>query len=193
TEGYFSRINYNHNDRYFASFSFRRDGTSRFSKDARWGNFWSVGGSWRMSEEAFMSGMSWIDELKLRASYGQTGNDNVGGYYPSQTLYSSGRNNGANAGFFSYSVGNNALQWEKNTSADVAVDFEVLGRVRGTVEYFNRYSDNLLFSVPIPSESGYTSQNRNIGKMVNRGLEFDANVDILKSSGGLEWNFALNA
>ncbi|WP_323757788.1 SusC/RagA family TonB-linked outer membrane protein [Roseivirga sp.] len=193
TEGFFSRINYNHNDRYFASFSFRRDGTSRFSQDARWGNFWSLGGSWRMSEEAFMSGISWVDELKLRASYGQTGNDNVGGYYPSQTLYSSGRNNANNAGFFSYNVGNNALQWEKNTSADVAVDFEVLGRVRGTVEYFNRYSDNLLFSVPIPSESGYTSQNRNIGKMVNKGLEFDANVDILKSSGGLEWNFALNA
>ena len=193
TEGYFSRINYNHDERYYASFSFRRDGTSRFSQDARWGNFWSIGASWRMSEEAFLSGVSWVDELKLRGSYGQTGNDNVGGFYPYQTLYSSGQNNANNPGFFSYSVGNNDLQWEKNTSADIAVDFEVLGRVRGTIEYFNRYSDNLLFSVPIPRESGYTSQNRNIGKMVNRGLEFDANVDILKSSGGLEWNFALNA
>ncbi|WP_339606407.1 SusC/RagA family TonB-linked outer membrane protein, partial [uncultured Roseivirga sp.] len=124
TEGYFSRINYNHNDRYFASFSFRRDATSRFSKGTRWGNFWSVGGSWRMSEEAFLSGVSWVDELKLRASYGQTGNDNVGDFYAYQTLYSSGRNNGLNPGFFSYSVGNLDLLWEKNTSFDVAVDFE---------------------------------------------------------------------
>ncbi|WP_286755415.1 SusC/RagA family TonB-linked outer membrane protein [Roseivirga sp. UBA838] len=193
TEGYFSRINYNHNERYYASVSIRRDGTSRFSRDARWGNFWSVGASWRITQEDFMNSVSWIDELKLRASYGETGNDNVGGFYPSQTLYSSGRNNAANPGFYSYSVGNTALVWEKNTSADVAIDFEILGKVRGTIEYFNRYSDNLLFSVPIPRESGYTSQNRNIGRMVNKGLEFDINVDIIKSTSGFEWNFGLNA
>ncbi|WP_268122504.1 SusC/RagA family TonB-linked outer membrane protein [Roseivirga pacifica] len=192
TEGFFSRVNYNHNERYYASLSFRRDGTSRFSKDARWGNFWSIGGSWRMSEEDFMTSVSWVDELKVRASYGETGNDNIGGYYPSQTLYSSGQNNRDNAGFYSYSVGNNNLQWEKNTSYDIAADFELFGKLRGTFEYFNRYSDNLLFSVPIARESGYTSQFRNIGRMVNRGLELDVNVDVLKS-GDFEWNLGVNA
>lgn len=193
TEGVFSRVNYSHNEKYYASLSFRRDGTSRFDRDVRWGNFWSIGGSWRVSEEDFLARFGWLNELKVRASYGQTGNDNVGGFYPSQTLYSSGRNNANNAGFFSYSVGNRGLVWEKNTSVDFAIDFEVLDRVRGTVEYFNRYSDNLLFSVPIARESGYTSQNRNIGRMVNKGLEFDLNVDIVKSNNnGFEWNFGLN-
>ncbi|NVJ45947.1 MAG: SusC/RagA family TonB-linked outer membrane protein, partial [Cytophagia bacterium] len=134
TEGFFSRINYNLNEKYYASVSFRRDGTSRFAQDVRWGNFYSVGGSWRMSEEDFLENVGWLNELKVRASYGQTGNDNVGGYYPSQTLYSSGRNNANNPGFYSYNVGNTSLVWEKNTSVDFAADFEMFDRVRGTIE-----------------------------------------------------------
>lgn len=197
TEGYLARANYNYADKYYLSASFRRDGSSRFYKDARWGNFWSVGVSWRMDQESFVRDIRWIDQLKLRASYGQVGNDNIldsDGYevwYAWQNLYSI-NNNGNEPGFVqNVEAGNSELEWESNNNLDVALEFSVLNRIRGTLEYFYRKSDNLLFTVPLPLSSGITSQWQNIGAMYNKGIEFQLNADAIVK-GGFKWNIDFN-
>ena len=118
-EGYFARLNYDFDDKYYVTASYRRDGSSRFSKDNRWGNFWSFGASWRISQEDFMENLTWVDNLKLRASYGETGNDAIyytdddtqQDYYPYQTLYNLGINNGSEAGLYFPTMANNNLKW----------------------------------------------------------------------------------
>lgn len=117
-EGYFARLNYDYDDRYYASVSYRHDGSSRFSRENRWGNFWSFGASWRISQEAFMKDVDWVNNLKLRASYGETGNDAIldsdgdDDYYPYQTLYGLGYNNGLEAGAFFTMIANSNLKWK---------------------------------------------------------------------------------
>lgn len=179
-EGYFSRLNYDYDEKYFLSLSARRDGTSRFSPENRWGNFYSIGGAWRIDQESFLRDISWLSALKLRSSYGQTGNEDVGTYYAYQTLYTLGPgvNNAGEAGLIQdRSPGNPDLKWETNTSMDVALEFGLLrDRVAGTVEYFNRKSKDLLFSVPLPYSTGLTSQLANIGTMFNRGIEVELNL-----------------
>lgn len=197
TEGYLARANYNYADKYYLSASFRRDGSSRFYKDARWGNFWSIGASWRMDQESFIRNIHWIDQLKLRASYGQVGNDNVLDadgdevWYAWQNLYNI-NNNGTEPGFIQDTeAGNKKLEWESNNNLDVALEFSVLNRIRGTFEYFYRKSDNLLFTVPLPLSSGVTSQWQNIGAMYNAGIEFQLNADAIVK-GGFKWNIDFN-
>lgn len=136
-EGYFARLNYDFDDKYYATASYRRDGSSRFSKDNRWGNFWSFGASWRISQEDFMENLTWVDNLKLRASYGETGNDAIyytdddtqQDYYPYQTLYNLGINNGSEAGLYFPTMANNNLKWETQVSTDVALEFGLFGRL----------------------------------------------------------------
>ena len=108
-EGYFGRINYSYDGRYNFSASYRRDGSSRFARNRRWGNFWSIGAGWNVASEAFMRGIKWVDELKLRASIGATGNDGLSSYYPYQTLYSLGNSNYNEAGLRMSVRGNKAL------------------------------------------------------------------------------------
>lgn len=136
-EGYFARLNYDFDDKYYVTASYRRDGSSRFSKDNRWGNFWSFGASWRISQEDFMENLTWVDNLKLRASYGETGNDAIyytdddtqQDYYPYQTLYNLGINNGLEAGLYFPTMANNNLKWETQVSTDVALEFGLFGRL----------------------------------------------------------------
>ena len=112
---YLSRAEYDYKDRYYVSASFRTDGSSRFHPDNRWGKFWSVGGSWRISNEDFMSSTTdWLDNLKLKASYGAVGNDNLGTYYAYQGLYATGLNNYNNAGVMISRLPNRNLKWETN-------------------------------------------------------------------------------
>jgi TonB-linked SusC/RagA family outer membrane protein len=175
TEGFLSRFNYEYDNRYFLSGSFRRDGSSRFYKDSRWGNFWSVGGGWRIDREAFMAGVTVFDILKLRASYGEVGNDNVGSYYPWRATYEVAQN-AAEAGFIQSSLENKDLKWEVSHNSDAALEFSLLnGRVAGTLEYFNRQSENLLFSVPLSPSTGVDNVDMNAGTMYNRGFEVDLN------------------
>ena len=190
TEGYLSRVTYDYDDRYFVSGSFRRDGSSRFAKSSRWGNFWSLGAGWRIDSEKFLESASFINLLKLRASYGETGNDNIGGYYPWMAVYEPS-NNAYEAGYIQDSLGNENLKWEVSHNFDVALEFVFWNRFRGTLEYFHRASDNLLFSVPISNSSGLTSQNMNAGSMYNRGFEFSLGYDILQTK-DWQWNVSLN-
>lgn len=181
-EGYLGRLNYNYADKYYASVSFRRDGTSRFSPDARWGNFWSFGASWRIDQEEFMKALPWVNSLKLRASYGETGNDNLGSYYLYQTLYGSGYNNKNEPGLYFSSFGNSDLHWETQISKDLGLEFGLFDRLTGTIEYFEKNSKDLLFNVPTPYSTGASSVRANIGKVVNHGFEIDLNYQILRSS-----------
>ena len=179
-EGYFGRVNYDLDSRYNLSISYRRDGTSRMAPDKRWGNFWSFGAGWNIAQEAFAK-KDWLDELKLRASIGQTGNDLISwasdsdedSYYAYRTLYQLGYNNGDYPGVRLVELGNSNLRWETQTSTDIAVEFGVFNRLRGTVEFFNKESKDLIFGYPLPESSGAKSINRNIGKVRNYGLEFE--------------------
>ncbi len=184
-EGYFARLNYDYDDKYYLTASYRRDGSSRFSKDNRWGNFYSVGLSWRISQEEFMKDITWIDNLKLRGSYGETGNDAIiydsaQDYYPYQTLYDLGINNGAEAGIYFSKIANANLKWETQVSSDLALEFGLFGRLTGTVEYFRKASRDLLFDVSQPLSTGVESIIQNIGKVRNQGVEIDLNYQALK-------------
>jgi TonB-linked SusC/RagA family outer membrane protein len=192
-EGYLFRGDYNYSDKYYISGSFRTDGSSRFYGDVRWGNFWSLGGSWRIAQESFMQNMSWIDDLKIKASFGEQGNDDINNYYGWQSLFSiSGRNNGNYNGALHSQLENRNLKWEKNSNLNVGVEFSLVKRITGMVEYFIRNSSNLLFSVPLPQSTGISSNWQNIGTMGNNGVEFTLGVDILKAN-NLFWNLEINA
>ncbi|MCK9624946.1 MAG: TonB-dependent receptor [Bacteroidales bacterium] len=180
-EGYLSRLNYDYDSKYFVSASLRRDGSSRFYKDSRWGNFWSLGGSWRIDRETFMSNVNFINMLKLRASYGVVGNDDLDSYYPWRASYSP-YPNGTEAGYLQSSLGNKELSWEISHNLDVALEFSLFSsRFNGTVEFFDRESSNLLFEVPQPLSTGVDSKSVNAGTMYNRGIELTLDYKIVNT------------
>ena len=193
TEGYFARANYNYAHKYYFSASFRRDGSSRFYRDARWGNFWSVGASWRMEEEPFIAAVPWIDQLKLRASYGTVGNDGTDSWFAWQTLYDI-KKNANTPGFIQSDLeGNMDLSWEVNKTFDLALDFGLFkNRLSGSVEFFHRVSDNLLFEVPKPLSSGVLTQWQNVGSMYNQGVEIQLSADLIRTK-DFTWNATFNA
>jgi TonB-linked SusC/RagA family outer membrane protein len=191
TEGYIVRANYVYDNKYIASFSYRRDASSKFFKDTRWGGFWSAGLAWRIDRENFMKQFSFIDILKLRASYGEVGNDNGIGYYAWQSLYSMYPNAGV-PGFAATSLGNRGLQWETNINSDIALEFGFLNRFSGTVELFNKESSNMLYSKPLNPSSGFSSINENAFSMNNKGIEVELAADVLKNRKGLSWEIRGN-
>ncbi len=192
-EGFLFQGNYDYSGKYYLSGSFRYDGSSRFYKDSRWGSFWSLGGSWRASEENFMKGVSWVDNLKLKVSYGEQGNDDIGNYYGWQSLYSiDDRNNGNFNGAVHSQLENKELQWEKNANLNAGIEFGLFKRIKGEIDWFRRESSNLLFSVPLPESSGLSSKWANIGTMNNQGIELQLAVDVIKLKDFL-WNIDLNA
>jgi len=197
-EGYFTRINYDLDSKYFISASLRRDASSRFNSDVRWNNFWSVGLAWRLDQEDFIRSLSWVNSLKLRGSYGQVGNDsNLShaslSFYAYQALYQLGYNNATEAGILLSTAGNPNLQWESNDQTDVAVEFELFdSRFIGTLEYYNRETADLIFDVPLPRSSGLDSYPDNIGTMFNRGLELTVGADIVRNR-DMVWNVTVNA
>ncbi|KAA6337771.1 TonB-dependent receptor SusC [termite gut metagenome] len=192
TEGYLSRFNYDYDSRYFFSGSFRRDGSSRFYKDSRWGNFWSIGGGWRIDKESFLSDVSFVDILKLRASYGEVGNDNVGSYYPWRATYEVAQN-ASEAGYIQNTLENKRLQWEVSHNSDIALEFTLLhGKYSGAIEFFNRQSSNLLFSVPLSPSTGVNSVDMNAGTMYNRGIEAELTAKIFDKK-MLSWSISGNA
>lgn len=177
----FSRINYDYDGKYFASASIRRDGSSRFGADNRYGTFYSVGAGWTLSEESFLENVSFIDFAKLRTSYGVTGNAAIGNF-PSVGLYGYGQDYDGTPGGGPTQIANPALTWEQSKSFNVGLDFELFGRVSGTVEYFNRESEDLLLNVPISRTTGFTSLLQNFGDMENKGVELTLNYQVMNSS-----------
>ncbi len=188
TEGYFSRLKYNYDNKYYVEGSYRRDGSSTFHEDVRWGDFYSFGASWRMNQEQFMSSVDWVDDLKIRTSYGEVGNDNIGSY-GYQALYDT-YPNAEHPGIRWSSVGNTALTWEVNKTFDAALDFALFDRVSGSIEWYNRKSDDLLYSMPLPASMGLLEQPRNIAAMVNSGLEINIQGFIVNNR-DFSWNLNL--
>ncbi|NBB18644.1 SusC/RagA family TonB-linked outer membrane protein [Runella sp. CRIBMP] len=192
-EGFFSRVNYDYNQKYFLSVSARRDGSSKFYKDVRWGTFYSVSGAWRLDQEDFIKAIPALSMLKLRGSYGQTGNDGGISNYAWQPLYALGWNNATEAGILQSSLGNTQLEWESSNAFDVALEFGLLkNRISGTIEYFDRRSSNLIFDVPLPLSSGITTVTRNIGTMYNKGIEVELSLVPFRSK-EFSWTIDLNA
>lgn len=187
-ESYFTNVNYDYDNKYLVSASWRTDGSSRFHKDVRWGNFYSIGLGWRMSQEKFLSDVKWLNELKLRASYGEQGNENIGLYYQYRDYYYADGVGGYSA---PTRPANAELEWEKNATFNVGVDFQIFKRLTGSIDYFNRESSNLLFDVPLPTSSGYASVFRNIGTMYNRGVELQLGYNAIMTK-DFNWRVDLN-
>jgi TonB-linked SusC/RagA family outer membrane protein len=195
SEGYLMRTNYSYDrGRYSLECSFRRDGSSKFHRNVRWGNFWSTGASWNIAREKFMRDIPWMDNLKIRASYGINGNLEGIDNYNWQDVYLLNHNNQNEAGYYQDpSAANRALTWEKQAQFSLALDYSFFKqRISGSIEYFDKRNDDLLFSVRQPSSTGLTTQNQNIGALYNRGFEMEVSVDIIRRK-DFAWNFGVSA
>lgn len=192
TAGFFGRVNYSYLDKYIANVAVRRDGSSRFAKDHRWGTFWSGSAAWVITKEDFMKSLTWLDMLKLKASFGQQGNDAIGNYYAYLDQYTmTGDSSGFSDGTLSYK-GNAELTWETQTSFNVGFDFAMFhNKLSGSIEYFARKSSDMLYYKPVAGSLGYSQIPMNVGSMTNSGLELDFNYNILNSK-HITWDVNLN-
>lgn len=199
TESFLGSLRYNYDEKYFTEIAFRRDGSSRYHPDHRWGNFGSVGIAWLASRENFLKNVRWLDYLKLRFSYGEVGNDASVDYYAWMSLYKIAVNGGEAAFYKSQNVAED-ITWETLASYDAALETTLFGRWNIAVGYFDKRSDDLLFDVSLPLSAGATSTDasqmakitRNLGSVSNRGWEISTDVDILHSK-SWHWNVGVNA
>lgn len=189
-EGYFLRAQYDYKERYFASASFRRDASSRFSTSNRWGNFWSAGAAWIISKEDWFNA-SWVNELKLKASIGSQGNDAIGSYRYTD-IFEIVPSDGKISTIFS-TKGNPDITWETNSNFNAGVEFSFLdNRISGGIEYYNRMTTDMLFPTPVAPSQGYSSLYKNVGDMNNYGVEGDFHF-VLVDTKDVQWDLNLNA
>ena len=190
--GYFTQLLYDYQSKYFFSASYRRDGSSRFAPETRWGNFRSLGASWRIDRENFMISTSdWLSALTLKASYGAQGNDNLGTYYASKGLYAIVSNLGENA-LVSDRIATPKLKWETNLNFNVGIDFSLWNnRVSGSFDFFQRRSKDLLYSRPVAPSLGYKSVDENVGALKNTGIELSLNGTLINTQDFI-WKLGLN-
>lgn len=173
TMGYFGRFQYDYRQKYLFSFVFRTDGSSRFNSGYQWGFFPGASAGWVLSEEPFLRGVRQIDLLKLRVSYGQTGNNAVG-LYDAKGLYNFGTQYDGEASVLPSTLANDRLRWETTTQLDLGLDVSLLeGRISFAVDYFNKITDDLLQSITLPNTSGYSSVKTNLGQVRYRGFDLE--------------------
>ena len=172
-ESYLARLNYSFEDKYYLSGSWRTDGSSRFHEDSRWGNFWSVGASWRASQEEWLKDVSWLSNLSLRASYGSQGNDDLQTYYAWQFLYDlSYANASANGGRLS-TLENKKVTWEKKHTLNIGVDASFFkSRLQMVAEFYHSKTTDLLLNYPMALSTGFKGYSANVGSLRNAGFEF---------------------
>ena len=187
-EGFFGRLQYNYDERIFGSASIRRDASSRFTPDHRWGTFWSVGAAWLMNKESWFD-LGWVQELKLKASLGSQGNDNIGDYRYTDVFNII--NSGGNIGTSFNSKGTEDITWETNTNFNVGAEFQLWNRLTGSVEYYMRKTSDMLFAFSVAPSLGYSSYYDNVGNMVNSGVEIDLGVNIFNTR-NFTWDVNLN-
>ena len=197
TESYLGRVRYNYLDRYNVEASFRRDGSSRFAKGSRWGTFGSIGANWIVSKETFMKNLSWVNFLKLRADWGQVGNDAGASYNAYKSLYSSALTYQGNPAYIMTQIGNDQLKWETGESWGIGVEARLFNRWNLNMEYFDRKNKDLLFNVYNPLSAGSTNLKdysstitQNLGTIANRGFEISTDVDIFRNK---DWRVNLSA
>lgn len=187
---YFADVHYSYADKYYLSGSFRRDGSSVFGTDNRWGNFWSVGGKWRISGEEFLSENEIITNATLRASYGTVGNQDIS-WYAARGFYSSGYNYNQMPGMRPTSIPNPELTWEVSKKFDIGFDLSFLQRIHLTFDFYNEETSDALFEIPLSMTTGISKTYQNIGSIRNRGIEFSINTSIIQNN-DLNWNFFAN-
>jgi TonB-linked SusC/RagA family outer membrane protein len=192
-ESYFAQIKYDYNEKYFVDLNFRRDGSSRFTKN-KWGNFGSAGAAWAIAKESFMDGLDFVDHLRLKASYGTYGNEalNLGSenanFYPTQNLYSI-RNLNDRISYTLYYIGNSDLTWEKSNMLNAGLDFELWdGRLTGEVEFFRKRTTNMIFNKQVAPSMGYAAAPVNDAELHNTGVEFNFSGKVVKTS---DWEVEL--
>jgi TonB-linked SusC/RagA family outer membrane protein len=188
---FLGKFDYNYSQKYFLTASFRRDGSSRFSPESRWGNFWSLGASWNASSESFLKEVTWLNNLSVRSSYGAQGNDNLGGYYAYQDLYSI-YNSLGEAGLVTSRLPTPGLKWESNLNFNAGIDFGIFNnRISGTFEVYQRASKDLLFSRPLSPSLGFTAIDDNIGSLKNNGFDVQLNFVPITTT-DFRWDLGIN-
>lgn len=192
---FFSRAEYNYLGKYFVDLSARRDASSRFGTNSRWANFWSVGTMWNAKAESFLENVSWLDNAQLLASIGTSGNSSIPDY-DHLALVAGGPIYGLEGqvlpGLAPYSKGNEDLTWEKTTILNITMKLGFLNRFNLTAEFYNKYTSDMLMAVPVSVVGGYSTRWSNMGAMVNRGVDLDLNVNVLKFKDFL-WTVSANA
>ncbi|GAB3561373.1 TonB-dependent receptor [Spirosoma luteolum] len=188
---FMGRINYDYNDRFLVTVTARRDGSSRFGVNTKYGTFPGVAVAWNISNEPFLKGVTWLDQLKIRASRGVVGNQGVSPYQTQgllgRTIYAFG--NAAAYGYRPSTIGNPDLKWESSTSTNVGVDFSLWrGRVSGSVELYQTNTNDLLLSDQLPTSIGFNAVTRNVGETRNRGIEIGLNTVNVNTAGGFKWS-----
>lgn len=191
-EGFFGSAMYNYDEKYFGQVSYRRDASSTFAKDHRWGDFWSVGGAWIISKEEFMANTAgWLDQLKIKASIGQQGNDGIGNWNYTN-LYSLNRSGTSIVPSF-YRLGNENITWETTTNFNAGLEWSLWkGRLTGSFDFYTKKTTDLLFWLNIPESYGTRGYYDNIGDIRNTGVELTLNADIIRSK-NIIWNVGFNA
>jgi len=188
---YMARLNYDYKGKYLLTVTARRDGSSRFGENTKWGNFPGVALGWNLHQENFMKNLTWIDELKLRASMAQVGNQ---GLTPYQTQGLMGRtsyawNNNAAYGYRPNTIGNADLKWETSTSKNIGADFSLWrGKVAGSIEYYQTNTTDLLLSDQLPTSTGFAAVTRNVGETKNTGIELSLSTVNVDAENGFKWN-----
>ncbi|MDE6513202.1 MAG: TonB-dependent receptor [Muribaculaceae bacterium] len=195
TRGIFARAKYNYDGRYFFHASYRRDASSRFAPGHRWGNFFSVSGAWDVAKEPFMNDVYWLDQLKIKASFGQNGNDNLGSlsryYYAWADQYQVTGADGIWTDATLIYKGNRNITWETSNSLNAGFEFSLWqGKLDGSIEYYQRQVSDMLFFLPAPTSLGYSSYPTNVGSMRNYGVEIELNYNIFNSK---DFSWSVNA
>lgn len=192
---FFGRAEYNYLGKYFVDLSARRDASSRFGTNSRWANFWSVGTMWNAKAESFLENVSWLDNAQVLASIGTSGNSSIPDY-DHLALVAGGPIYGLEGqvlpGLAPYSKGNEDLTWEKTTILNITMKLGFLNRFNLTAEFYNKYTSDMLMAVPVSVVGGYSTRWSNMGAMVNRGVDLDLNVNVLKFKDFL-WTVSANA
>jgi TonB-linked SusC/RagA family outer membrane protein len=198
TEGYFARLNYSYNDNYIANIAFRRDASSRFAPENRWGNFYAASAAWVISNENFIKNLNWVNLLKLKASFGQQGNDDIldgrgyRNYYPYIDQWQITGSDGKFSDQKYVFIGNRDISWEKQTTYNAGLEFVLFKqKLSGSIEYFGRKSKDLLYYFQLWGSTGKNYKPMNVGSITNSGLEIELNYIPVKNS-NLEWSLFAN-
>jgi TonB-linked SusC/RagA family outer membrane protein len=188
---YMARVTYDYKGKYLVTLTARRDGSSRFGENTKWGNFPGVALGWNLHQEGFMKDLSWLDEFKVRASYAQVGNQGLSPYQTqglmARTSYA--WNNNAAYGYRPNTIGNADLKWETSTSQNLGVDFSIWrGRISGSAEYYQTNTTDLLLSDQLPASTGFGAVTRNVGETMNRGIELSLTTNNIDAANGFKWS-----
>jgi len=193
TASFFGRVTYNYRDKYLVNASVRKDGSSRFGGNNKWGTFPALSVGWKLNQESFMARFDWLSLLKIRASWGMAGNDRIGNYDYMSLLRvdNTSWNNAIQVGLAPNNIGNEDLKWEATTTRDLGLDISVLkNRIQLNFDYYNNKTTDLLFNAPVPNATGFSSFRTNLGEIQNKGWEIDLNT--VNTTGDFRWSSSLN-